>query len=193
MLNRLLPATLVVIAALSLTAASALAKGVESVAACGADNQCATAGEGEFDDQVIFSSTSGNPPDRPEPFYRVEVEMIHGGGEITLSVLPSSGLAYSRDRIGGTLWSIMSAEQQAFYSKLTAGLTPISAGKLEGVSNPPLPASNTSPPPPDDPAPADDGGSSALPWLIGLAALTGLVLAVVLRRARRRSAPPATA
>jgi hypothetical protein len=196
MLTRSLLIASAVVVALSLITAVAAAKGVESATVCGATD-CASVDDDRLSEELIFGASPSDPPPKAEAWYRVRLEMVGGGGEahdaLTINVLPKSGYIRSRDQIGGSLWSDMSARQQAIYRRLTAGIDPLPADRLKDISNPKLPAANGTPPAPARPA-VEDEGSSPAPWLIAAGALAALAgAALLLRRVRSRSAPAGAA
>jgi MYXO-CTERM domain-containing protein len=182
------------IVALSLMTAVAAGKEVQSATVCGSTD-CASVDHDQLSGALLSGGSPSDPPPKAEAWYRVRL-VIGAGGEVedawTINVLPKSGYIRSRDQFGGSIWSDMSAQQQAIYRRLTADLDPLPAERLTGISNPKLPAADPAPPAPAEPAEKDEG-SSPTPWLIAAGALAALAVAALVRRIRRRSAPAATA
>ena len=130
-------------------------------------------------------------PKRGLPWYKstLTIRAEDGGTDrVSLIVVPSAGLMFSRDK---SVWVTLPSESKAAYAKLTAGLTPRPARTLPGtfarvvdVVEPPSAAT---------PAPANDGSNV---WIIALGAsvLAALMAGLLLRiRHRRASTPPPAA
>ncbi len=192
MLTRLLSLASATIVALALFTAPAPGKGIKSATVCGTDD-CVAANVDHGDEQLLFGGAASDPPSRAdaraEGFYRLEIAIGARDVEerLTLELLPVLGYMHSADNLGGSEWMAMSADQQALFQPLAAGLHPFPGTKLEGLSNPQLPAANTSPPPspPAEPT-GDDGGIWA--WLVaGLG--VAVAASLVVRRLRRRPEP----
>lgn len=193
MLARLLLLASAAIAALALTAGTAAAKGVEAATVCGAD-KCVDVGGDDITPALLEGGSPSDPPSNAHGWYRVRLEIGDGrpGGRVyetwTINVLPQSGYIRSRDGYGGSTWSDMSADQQAIYTSLTAGLEPLPAADLEGIPKRRPPATPNPAPASPSPGPAtDDDGGSAWPWLIALVA-GALAASYAIRLARRRPA-----
>jgi LPXTG-motif cell wall-anchored protein len=193
MLTRSLFVAAAAAVALSLMTAVAAAKEVRSATVCG-PTDCVSVDDDQRSEALVAGGSPSGPPPKAEAWYRVRL-VIGGEGahaSFTVNVLPKSGYIRSRDQFGGSVWTYMDAQQQATYRRLTADLDPFPAERLQGISNPKLPAA--SPPSPAPAQPADeDEGSSPTPWLIVAGALAALAGAALVRRIRRRSAPAATA
>ncbi len=192
MLTRLLSLASATIVALALFAVPATGKGIKSATVCGTDD-CVAAGIDHGDEELIFGGAASDPPSRAdaraEGFYRLEIAIGARNVEerLTLELLPGLGYMHSADNLGGSEWMAMSADQRALFQPLAAGLRPFPGTKLEGLSNPELPAANVSPPPSPPAEPADDGGG-IWAWLVaGLGA--AVAASVVVRRFRRRPEP----
>ena len=178
------------VAALALIPGTAAAKGLEKATVCGADH-CAAVDEDNLTAALLEGGSPSDPPPHAQGWYRVRLALGDGrpGGRVfetfTINVLPQSGYIRSRQELGGSLWTDMSAEQQAVYQEATRYITPLPADDLKGLTNPKLPASNAAPPA----ALADDDEqvSSGFPWLIvvgGVAGLGAATWALVLARRR---------
>jgi MYXO-CTERM domain-containing protein len=186
------------IVALALAATPAAAKEVRSVTVCGPAD-CASVDDHERLEALMTGGSPSDPPSKPEPWYRAEIEIGGDGGaheSFTINVLPSTGYIRSRDEIGGSVWTEMSAGQQAIYERLTAAMKPFAASGLPGIPkrdhSPAAP--QPEPAPSHEPAPSQpaEAGSSAAPWLVAGGALAVLVLVAVIRHRRRHSEPAAT-
>ena len=162
-----------------LPAATASAKELAAVRACGA---------GGCQDVTAFASPAvleGGPPSSPPrqgaPFYRLQVTVREGpaNDRFTLLYVPSA----RKVRAGDGSWADAFPAQAAALDRIVRGI-------------PPLPAAGLHVPRPSAPAPAADAGLPAAVWAFLAAGIAGVLAAgVAVARsaaARRRATRPAT-
>ena len=193
--NRLLPLACITIVALALAAAPAAGKGIKSAKVCGTD-RCVAADIDRRDEQLIFGGSAAGPPSRPdaraEGFYRLEIAIGDRQVEETLRVemLPALGYIHSADNLGGSEWMAMSPDQRQFFRPITDDLEAFPGTKLEGLSNPELPAATVAPAPATAAEPAGDDGVGIWVWVLaGLGGLIAAALVLWRRRVRHGPAP----
>jgi hypothetical protein len=172
-----------------LSAASpAAAKEVLSVTVCGT-NDCSTSREGGFMRAMTDVGPPTDAPQRPARFYRLVVAVGEGdevAGRDELSWVPSAGVLLTVD---GT-WIAARPEIRSGLDGLTRGLVALPAARLAGF---PAAASEPAAPPPRESPASSSPASSDLPIVLVLAAAVALVIAGLLVRGHRRSAPSASA
>jgi hypothetical protein len=170
-------------------AVAAEAKEPVSAKVCGGSD-CRTV----KDREALMALSEGGPPtDPPKPsaFYRVELT-IRGDGELfrfPVVIVPDAGLMRGGTEVEGYTWMPVSASAVRQYRRMTRGLEPLPAAKLQGLDVR-LPGAQVDEVvlPPSEPE-SGGGGAPVWPWIVfGLPALGLLGLAVA--RLRRPSPGP---
>jgi hypothetical protein len=128
-----------------------------------------------------------DPPDKAVGFYRAEVTVKGEGDDrftFEVALLPGTGLIRGTNDDGTFSWWSVSDTAVARVERMTRGLAPIAAEKLDGLGDPGLPQARV-----DEvvniagePATAGSGEAPAWPWIAGgVAALIMLGVAVYAR------------
>ena len=128
-----------VVVVLVLAPAAAVAKGIESVSACGLDGCRAHDVAALIDEQHAFlmgSEQRADPPAAGAPFFRLVIGLPSGPGpdevtEIEKLWVPSSGLVAEVDATSGRLfWAKADPGIAGALNRAVRGLTPLPAGDL---------------------------------------------------------------
>jgi hypothetical protein len=174
--------------ALLVPAATAVAKEPVAAKICG-PSDCTTVKDKDTLMNVFMNG--GGPTDPPRHgagWYSVRIAIDTGQAHpdhFEMAIVPSQGLLRSPDGEGAYAWYKAPPDVARGYRRLTDGIVPFAAAKLDGVG--PVEAKvDEVIMPPDEPAsaPAADGGSSPLPWIAGGLVLLGVVFALIRRRGR---------
>jgi hypothetical protein len=173
-------------------AATAEAKEPVSAKVCGGSD-CRTV----KDREALMALAEGGPPaDPPKPsaFYRADLT-IRGDGELfsfPVVIVPEAGLLRGGTEAEGYTWMPVSAKAAAEFRRMTRGLEPLPAAKLDGLDVK-LPGAQVDEVvlPPAEPE-SSGGGAPAWPWIaFGLAAVGLLAFGVTrLRRPDPSPGPP---
>ena len=148
--------------------AQATAKEVVSAKVCGASH-CREV----KDDRSLMALSEGGPPtDPPEKglaFYRAELTVkVEADDSFTFDVVlvPRAGLLRGTNDDGTYTWMPVSDAAVARFRRMTRGLEPIAAGKLDGLGAPKLPQARV-----DEVVVIGDeettGGAPVWPWIGG--------------------------
>jgi hypothetical protein len=171
-----------------LPAATAAAKEPVAAKICG-PSDCTTVKDKDTLMNVFMNGGGPtDPPKRGAEWYSVRIAIDTGQehpDHFELAIVPSTGLMRSPDGEGRYAWFKAPPDVARGYRRLTAGIEPFPAGKLDGVG--PVKAKvDEVIMPPDEPAsaPASDGGSSPLPWIAGGLLLLGAAFALIRWRGR---------
>jgi hypothetical protein len=155
-------------------AAQAMAKEVVSAKVCGASH-CR---EVKDERSLMALSVGGLPTDPPKEgmaFYRAELTVkVEGDDSFTFDVVlvPRAGLLRGTNDDGTSTWMPVSDAAVAHFRRMTRGLEPIAAGKLDGLGAPKLPQARV-----DEVVLIGDettGGAPVWPWIAG--SVVGLIL-----------------
>ncbi len=167
-------------------AAQAAAKEVVAAKVCGASD-CREVTDKKSLMALHEGGPPTDPPDKAAGFYRTEVTVKGEGDDrftFDVALLPGTGLIRGTNDDGTFSWLPVSEAADARFERMTRGLEPIAAKKLEGLDAPGLPEARV-----DEvvniagePATAGSGEAPAWPWIAGgVAALIMLGVAVYAR------------
>jgi hypothetical protein len=137
----------------------------------------------------VFMNGGGptDPPKRGADWYSVRIAIDIGQerpDHWTMAIAPGPGLMRTADETGSYAWFKAPPDVRQEYRRLTAGLEPFPARKLDGVGPVEAKVDEVILPPAEPAAAAPDDGSSPLPWIVGGVVLLGLVLALIRWRGR---------
>lgn len=168
-----------------LPAAAAAAKEPVAAKICG-PSDCTTVKDKDTL-MSVFMNGGGptDPPKRGADWYSVRIAIDVGQERpehYDTAIVPSQGLMRGAEGAEGEnyVWFKAPPRIAREYRRLTDGIEPFPASKLDGVG--PVKAQvDEVIMPPEEPAaaPASDGGSSPLPWIAGGVVLVGLALALI--------------
>lgn len=176
----------------SALAGTAAAKEVVAAKVCGASD-CRNVEDREA---LLALQEGGAPTDPPAaaPHYRVRLTVRADRERITfpLVIVPDAGLMRGGTAAEGYTWMPVSPQAVREHRRMTRGLEPLPAAKLDGLDVR-LPEARVDQVVLLAPEREPEGGAPFWPWLVfGLPALGLLALAAV-RFRRPRSGPPQTA
>jgi len=136
---------------------------------------------------AIGGGDPGQPPASGAPWYSVRMVIKIDDGRhdsFPVAILPSTGVTRYGDPNTGYTWVAPSTRAARVYRRITRGMEPFAAAKLEGVGPVEAKVDEVVQPPKPEPAAADGGGSSPLPWIAGGLVLVGVVFALIRWRGR---------
>jgi hypothetical protein len=150
-------------------AAQAMAKEVVSAKVCGASD-CREI----KDERSLMALQEGGPPTDPpkgaSAFYRAELT-VTGDGEdrfkFDVVLVPRAGLLRGTNDDGTFTWMPVSDAAVAQFRRMTRGLEPIAAGKLDGLGAPKLPQARVDEVVVVGDSGAAGGGAPVWPWIAG--------------------------
>jgi hypothetical protein len=153
----------------SILAAQAMAKEVVSAKVCGASD-CREV----KDERSLMALQEGGPPTDPpkgaSAFYRAELT-VTGDGEdrfkFDVGLVPRAGQLRGTNDDGTFTWMPVSDAAVAQFRRMTRGLEPIAAGKLDGLGAPKLPQARVDEVVVVGDSGAAGGGAPDWPWLAG--------------------------
>ncbi len=176
-------------------AAEATAKEVVAAKVCGASD-CREV----RDEKSLLALHEGgppaDPPDKASAFYRAELTVKGDGHDrftFQLVLVPNAGMVRGDNDDGSFAWMPVSDTAAAQFRRMTRGLKPIAASKLDGLGPVELPAARVDEVVviAEDSSTGASGEAPVWPWIAGgLAALIVLGLALTWRG---RGAPGARA
>jgi hypothetical protein len=176
-------------------AAEATAKEVVAATVCGASD-CRDV----KDDKALLALQEGgpptDPPDKASAFYRTELTVKGDGDDrfnFELVLVPDAGMVRGESDDGSFAWMPVSDTAVAQFRRMTRGLKPIAAGKLDGLGPVKLPEARV-----DEVVVINEDGSTGAsgevpvwPWIAG--GLVALIILGLLLTWRGRGAPGAGA
>jgi len=153
----------------SILTAQAMAKEVVSAKVCGASH-CREV----KDDRSLMALAEGGPPTDPPKtglaFYRAELTMTGDGDDrftFDVVLVPRAGLLRGTNDDGTFTWMPVSDAAVAQFRRVTRGLEPIAAGKLDGLGAPKLPQARVDEVVVVGDREAAGGGAPVWPWIAG--------------------------
>jgi hypothetical protein len=179
-------------------AATAVAKEPVAAKICG-PSDCTTVKDKDTLMNVFMNG--GGPTDPPRhgaAWYSVRIAIDTGQehpDHFEMAIVPSQGLLRSSDGDGAYGWYKAPPDVARAYRRLTDGIAPFAAAKLDGVGPVEAKVDEVIMPPaqPEPAAAADGGGSSPPPWIAaGVVVLLGLALALVRWRGLPWASRPAS-
>ena len=153
----------------SIMTAQAMAKEVVSAKVCGASH-CREV----KDERSLMALAEGGPPTDPpkgaSAFYRAELTVKGDGDDrftFDVVLVPRAGLLRGTNDDGTFTWMPVSDAAVAQFRRMTRGLEPIAARKLDGLGTPKLPQARV-----DEVVMVGDdeaagGGGPVWPWIAG--------------------------
>ena len=178
-----------------LLAAEATAKEVVAAKVCGASD-CREV----KDDKALLALQEGgpptDPPDKASAFYRAELTVKGDGNDrftFELVLVPDAGMVRGENEDGSFAWMPVSDTAVVQFRRMTRGLKPIAASKIDGLGPVKLPEARVDEVVVmnEDSSTGASGEAAVWPWIAG--GLAALIILGLLLTWRGRGAPGAGA